>query len=170
VQLLARNVDEQPPGLVISNRVLHGVKMQGAEPRSRAAAAGQPDQTFPNLGRHVGVDVIGESAEAPHEGAGTDPLEIIDRPGPVEAAAGGGHDHRGFTHPARQCRAVDAVDGGLFPVGDHHVVADHIDRLETEKLVRGGMDDADARLPYLARAQPHRRYDEDHVAVLCRQP
>ena len=107
-----------------------------AEPGSRAAAAGQSRQAFAYLGRYVGIDVIGEPAKAPHEGAGTDPFEIVSRFGPVESAAGGREDGGGFAHPAGQCRAVDAVDGGLFAVGDHDLVAKHIDRLEAEKLVR----------------------------------
>jgi len=114
--------------------------------------------------------VVDEPANAPGERAGTDPFEIIGGFIPVKPAAGGRQYGGGFAHASGQGGSIDAVDGGLFAVGDHDLVSEHIDGLKAEKLAVLQIDDPDSRLCDFAFPQAHRRHHEDDITVLCRQP
>jgi len=111
VQLFARNIHEQTPCLVITDRARHTVF-----------------------------------------GSGADPFEVISGLVPFEAATRGGDNSGGPTHASGERRVIDTVDGRLFGVGDHHLVAEHIDRLESEELALRLIDDPDPRFSDGARA------------------
>jgi hypothetical protein len=119
LQLFSRHVDEQAPRLVIADGSLDFARARriGAE-RGLAASRGQLQQAFAHGRRNIGLDVIDEPAEAPHEGARTNPFEIISGLGPVEPAAGSGQYGGSLSHAAGERRAIDAVNGGLFAPSD----------------------------------------------------
>ena len=60
--------------------------------------------------------MIGKPSEPAHKSAFSNSLQIGERLGPIKAAAGGGQDRGGLADATGEVGAIDAVDGGLFPV------------------------------------------------------
>src|SRR5437016_6045398 len=114
--------------------------------------------------------MIDEPTKTPHEGAGTDSFQILDRFGPVKSPARRCQNSGSFTHAASKVRPVDTVDRGLFSVGNYDFVAKHIEWLESEKLVCRWIDNSYTGLANFAWSQSQRRRHENYVAVLCRHP
>jgi hypothetical protein len=169
VQLFARNIHEQTPGLVITDRSRHTVFGRGAEP-SFSAPRRQCEQALAHGGRNIRFDMVRQPAESAHQRASPDPFEVISGLVPVEAPTRGSENGGDLAHASGERRVIDAVDGRLFAVGNHHFVAKHIDQLESEELALRLIDDPDPRFANGARPQPPRRDNKDHVALLRRQP
>ena len=171
MQLFRCDIDEEAPCFVIADGILnHGcIRRIGTEP-CFAAGVGQAKQSVADFRRNIRFDEIDEPSKSAREGSRSDSFEMVGRFGPVKPAAGRGQYAGGFAHAAGQRRMVDTVDCGLFAIGDHDFVPEHVDGLKAEKLRARRVNDLDPRLSDFASPQPHRRHNVDYVSVLRRQP
>ena len=117
-----------------------------------------------------GVGMFCQPSETSCECLGGHSLQIGGRFVPVDASASRCQNGRRFSFAAGEAWTVDAVDDGLFSVGHHDGVAQHVDWAEPEKLALDRIDDTDFRIEYAAVAGTDRRDQPDDLAMLGRKP
>jgi hypothetical protein len=78
-----------------------------------------------------------------------DTFEVVDGLGPVEPAAGRRKYRAGFIDPTGQVLMVEAVDGGLFAIRHHDLIAKGVHGPPSKEPAGGLRDDPDACIQVL---------------------